>query len=105
MKINPMRKLLILSAATKIPYELFFLKPKKRFMHWRKGKGHSIYLYKHSIMEDLTIKKGYFVDDEPSEKVRQTIVSGMHAPVIRRSLMARFRYRYVAVPVFLFMIF
>jgi len=56
-------------------------------------------------MEDLTIKKGYFVDDEPSEKVWQAIVSGMHAPVIRRSLMTRFRYRYVAVPVFLFMIF
>lgn len=56
-------------------------------------------------MEDLTIKKGYFVDDEPSEKVRQTISSGMHSPIVRRSIIARFRYRYVAVPVFLFMIF
>jgi len=56
-------------------------------------------------MEDLTIKKGYFVDDEPSENVWQTISLGVHSPVVRRSIVARFRYRYVAVPVFLFMIF
>lgn len=56
-------------------------------------------------MEDLTIKKGYFVDDEPSEKVWQTIAVGMRSPIVRRSIIARFRYRYVAVPVFLFMIF
>jgi|GEM_PF-6514736 len=56
-------------------------------------------------MEDLTIKEGYFVDDEPSENVWQTISLGVHSPVVRRSIVARFRYRYVAVPVFLFMIF
>jgi len=56
-------------------------------------------------MENLKIKKGYFVDVEPSEKVRQTISAGTHSPIVRSSLFVRFRYRYVAVPVFLFMIF
>jgi hypothetical protein len=56
-------------------------------------------------MENLKINKRYFVDDEPSDKVRKSIRSKVEGHSIKKSLFARFRYRYVAVPVFLFMIF
>lgn len=48
--------------------------------------------------------KEYFVDEVPAEAVKKTVMGYVYAHQ-KRSLIARYKHRYVAVPVFLFMIF